>query len=54
MVGLTESVCPVHARSAFPANIQSNDPSRCTTAREVEEGLGDMSAVMGVGDAIRW
>ena len=53
-IGRTESVCPVHARSAFLANIQSNEPSKWTTARELEEDLGDMSAVRGVGEAILW
>ena len=52
IVGRTERVCPVHARSDRPANIQSVEPSRCTTAREEIAGLGDMSAMTGLVEEI--
>lgn len=51
-VGVIESVCPVHARRAFPVTIQSRVPSRLTVVIEVWDALVDISAVMGVVDEI--
>lgn len=57
ILGLTDSACPVHASSAdLCATIQSNLPSRWTTAKEVMGDLDEMRAVTGVVDDIypRW
>ena len=53
-VGRTESVWPVHASSALPASTQSSEPSRCTTAKDVEADLVDISAVMGLVETTLW
>ena len=53
-VGRTESVCPVHARSALPASIQSSEPSRCTIAKDVARDFVDMSALNGVVETTLW
>lgn len=53
-VGRTEIVWPVHASNALPVRIQSSEPSRCTTAKEVEADLVDMSAVMGLVETTLW
>ena len=50
--GVIESVCPVHARRAFPVIIQSNVPSRLTVVIDVWDALVVMSAVIGVVDEI--
>lgn len=53
VVGLIDNVCPVHASSAFLcAIIQSNVPSRCTTAKEVIGDFVEMSALIGEADVI--
>ena len=51
-LGVMESVCPVHARRAFPVIIQSCVPSRLTVVIEVWDALVDMSAVIGLVDDI--
>ena len=50
--GAIESVCPVHARRAFPVIIQSRVPSKLTVVIEVWDAFVIMSAVMGVVDDI--
>ena len=50
--GVIESVCPVHARRAFPVTIQSKVPSRLTAVIEVWDALVEMSAVIGVVEDI--
>ena len=50
--GVIESVCPVHARRAFPVIIQSRVPSKLTVVIEVWDAFVVMSAVMGVVEDI--
>lgn len=53
--GLTDSVCPVHASSAFLcATIQSNRPSRCMTVKLVSGDLVEIRAVKGVVEDTLW
>ncbi len=52
MVGFTERVCPVHARSARFTSIQSVEPSIRTTAKELRVDLVDTSADIGLVEDI--
>ena len=55
MVGVTERVCPVHAKSAFLCvTIQSMVPSRCSTVKEVRGDFVDINAVIGLVEVIFW
>jgi hypothetical protein len=53
--GVTERVCPVHARSALRCvAIQSTVPLRCTTTIDVIGDFVEMRAVIGLVDVMRW